>query len=67
MAGQGGTVSNLRKKVVVSAFYGAAAGTAIIIFSLLVSEKLGVDNSSLNEPSWWLGILGSFGAAVNEE
>lgn len=66
-AGQGKTVMNLHKKVIVSALSGVLAGAVIIIFSLVVSERLGVDNSSLNEPSWWLGILGSFGAAVNEE
>ncbi|WP_113927945.1 CPBP family intramembrane glutamic endopeptidase [Bacillus sp. P14.5] len=61
------SVKNLHKKIAVSAFYGILAGAAIIIFSLMVSERLGVDNSSLNEPSWWLGVIGSFGAAVNEE
>ncbi|MGR3762953.1 CPBP family intramembrane glutamic endopeptidase [Rossellomorea sp. NS-SX7] len=55
------------KKMVQSAMYGILAGVAISIFSLIVSKPLGVDNSSLNEPAWWLGTLGSFGAAVNEE
>ncbi|MCA1063954.1 CPBP family intramembrane metalloprotease [Rossellomorea sp. AcN35-11] len=55
------------KPILQSALYGILAGVAISVFSLLVSGPLGVDNSSLNEPAWWLGTLGSFGAAVNEE
>ncbi|MHA7136569.1 CPBP family intramembrane glutamic endopeptidase [Rossellomorea arthrocnemi] len=58
---------SFRKPVLQSALYGVLAGVAISIFSLVVSKPLGVDNSSLNEAAWWLGTLGSFGAAVNEE
>jgi membrane protease YdiL (CAAX protease family) len=58
---------SFKKKGIHSALYGILAGIAISIFSLIVSKPLGVDNSSLNEPAWWLGTLGSFGAAVNEE
>jgi membrane protease YdiL (CAAX protease family) len=58
---------DLKKKVLQSALYGIFAGLVIIIFSLSVSGPLGVDDSSINEPAWWLGIMGSFGAAVNEE
>ncbi|MEL3974419.1 CPBP family intramembrane glutamic endopeptidase [Rossellomorea oryzaecorticis] len=58
---------SFRMKGIHSALYGILAGVAISMFSLIVSKPLGVDNSSLNEPAWWLGTLGSFGAAVNEE
>ncbi|RBO99994.1 CPBP family intramembrane glutamic endopeptidase [Rossellomorea aquimaris] len=61
------SLHSFRKPVLQSALYGVLAGVAISIFSLIVSKPLGVDNSSLNEPAWWLGTLGSFGAAVNEE
>ncbi|RIW31995.1 CPBP family intramembrane metalloprotease [Bacillus salacetis] len=57
----------VKKRILQSSLYGSLAGIVIILFSLLVSEPLGVDDSSINEPAWWLGILGSFGAAVNEE
>ncbi|MBH9966035.1 CPBP family intramembrane glutamic endopeptidase [[Bacillus] enclensis] len=58
---------SFKKKGIQSAVFGVLAGVSISVFSLIVSKPLGVDNSSLNEPSWWLGMLGSFGAAVNEE
>ncbi|ANC77473.1 hypothetical protein ABE65_011955 [Fictibacillus phosphorivorans] len=64
---KGSGVKNLGKKIYQSAFYGVLTGIVIIVFSLIVSEPLGVDNSSIKEPVWWLGVLGSFGAAVNEE
>ncbi|MGD6964429.1 CPBP family intramembrane glutamic endopeptidase [Fictibacillus phosphorivorans] len=64
---KGRMIKNLGRKIYQSAFYGVLTGLVIIAFSLIVSEPLGVDNSSIKEPAWWLGVLGSFGAAVNEE
>jgi hypothetical protein len=60
-------MQNFGKNILQSAFCGIAAGVVISIFSLIVSKPLGVDDSSIDEPIWWLGTLGSFGAAVNEE
>jgi Type II CAAX prenyl endopeptidase Rce1-like len=62
-----GKVSKQGKNISLAALYGILTGLVIIIFSMAVSESLGVDNTSIKEPSWWLGMLGAFGAAVNEE
>ncbi|WP_456274572.1 CPBP family intramembrane glutamic endopeptidase [Bacillus sp. AK031] len=55
------------KMIGYSVVIGMLTGTAIIITSLIISKPLGIDNSSINEPSWWIGLLGSFGAGVTEE
>ncbi len=47
--------------------YGVITSIVIMIVSYFISNQLGIDNSFINEPVWWLGILGSFGAGVTEE
>lgn len=64
---KGRVINDLGRKIYQSALYGVMTGIVIIVFSLIVSGPLGVDNSSIKEPAWWLGVIGSFGAAVNEE
>ncbi|RYI29486.1 CPBP family intramembrane metalloprotease [Bacillus infantis] len=48
-------------------FYGVLTGIVICITSYFISKPLGIDNSSINEPDWKLGLLGSFGAGTTEE
>ncbi|MBM7648562.1 membrane protease YdiL (CAAX protease family) [Bacillus ectoiniformans] len=55
------------KKMLAAAGYGVLAALLIILISLTISKPLGIDNSSISEPVWWLGIMGSFGAAATEE
>ncbi len=55
------------RKIMFSFLYGLLTGGVILITSYIVSKPLGIDNSSINEPAWWLGVLGSFGAATTEE
>lgn len=47
--------------------YGVITSIFIMIVSYNISNALGIDNSSINEPVWWLGILGSLGAGITEE
>ena len=47
--------------------YGVITSILIMIVSYYISNYLGIDNSSINEPVWWLGILGSLGAGITEE
>jgi membrane protease YdiL (CAAX protease family) len=47
--------------------YGVITSIVIMIVSYFISNSLGIDNSSINEPVWWLGILGSLGAGITEE
>jgi membrane protease YdiL (CAAX protease family) len=46
---------------------GVAAGLVICFTSYFISKPLGIDNSSINEPDWKLGLLGFFGAGTTEE
>ncbi|WP_404427491.1 CPBP family intramembrane metalloprotease [Ureibacillus chungkukjangi] len=57
----------LLKKVGMSVIYGIMTSIVIMIVSYFISYSLGIDNSSINEPVWWLGTLGSFGAGITEE
>lgn len=50
-----------------SIMYGVITSILIMIVSYFISNALGIDNSSINEPVWWLGILGSLGAGITEE
>ncbi|KIL51330.1 hypothetical protein KP77_08420 [Jeotgalibacillus alimentarius] len=46
---------------------GLVVGSLILAVSLVISKPLGIDNSTIQEPVWWLSILGAGGAAINEE
>ncbi|MGD6896263.1 CPBP family glutamic-type intramembrane protease [Bacillus infantis] len=48
-------------------FYGILTGIVICITSYFISKPLGIDNTSINEHDWKLGLLGSFGAGTTEE
>jgi membrane protease YdiL (CAAX protease family) len=56
-----------KNKILATVGYGVGAALLILLTSYIISKPLGIDNSSINEPVWWLGVLGSFGAAATEE
>ncbi|WP_377933765.1 CPBP family intramembrane glutamic endopeptidase [Bacillus seohaeanensis] len=61
------SIHHYKKNIGSSIMYGLLTGCAILLISYFISKPLNIDNSSINEPSWWLGVLGSFGAATTEE
>jgi hypothetical protein len=62
-----GNLRKLTKDAGKAVFCGVAVGIVICITSYFVSKPLGIDNSSIHEPDWRLGLLGSFGAGTTEE
>ncbi|MFE8700103.1 CPBP family intramembrane glutamic endopeptidase [Cytobacillus sp. FJAT-54145] len=56
-----------RNQIASSVALGVITGIIILITSYFVSKPLGIDNSSINEPAWWVSTLGSIGAATTEE